>query len=187
MPILGTVASQFSGKPFSSYESIETVTVGAGGAANITFSSIPATYKHLQVRGIVRSTRALSQAGLILRLNSDTGNNYSWHFLIANGSSVSSGNTSGLPSFMYLGEQPAGDATSGVFGSVIIDILDYTNTNKYKTVRTLSGQDRSGSGEVGIISGSWRNTNTITSLTISEDVSSIAQFSSVGLYGIKAA
>ena len=58
MPILGTVASQFSSKPFGSYESIQTVTVGLGGAANVEFTSIPATYTHLQIRGISKTDRA---------------------------------------------------------------------------------------------------------------------------------
>jgi len=78
MPILGTVASQFSSKPFNSYESIQTVTVGAGGTATVTFSSIPATYTHLQIRGIARAS---ADTQLDVTLNSDTGSNYSYHTL----------------------------------------------------------------------------------------------------------
>lgn len=36
--------------PSTDYDSIATTTVGAGGAASITFSSIPSTYQHLQIR-----------------------------------------------------------------------------------------------------------------------------------------
>ena len=188
MPILGITASSQSGSLLAtSYESISTITVGSGGSASINFTSIPATYTHLQVRAILRSTRALSQAGLILRLNSDTGNNYSWHGLVGDGSSLSAFDTQGLPSFMYLGEHPAGNASSSMFGTVVIDILDYANTNKYKTVRTLSGQDRNTTGEVRLLSGNWRNTNAVTGITIKEDISNIAEFSSIALYGIKGA
>ena len=78
-----------------SYESIQTVTVGAGGSASVTFSSIPATYKHLQIRGILRSSYSPSNTSMRLTFNSDTGNNYSSHFLMSTGSSVTAGNDSG--------------------------------------------------------------------------------------------
>lgn len=167
------------------FESIATSTVGAGGASSITFSSIPSTYTHLQIRGILRSDRGYAQAGNIMRFNSDTGNNYSWHGLVGDGSSASAFDTQGLPSFMYLGEMPAVSGLANTFGTVVIDILDYANTNKYKTVRTLSGNDRNGAGVTGLISGNWRNTNAITSITIKEDVSNLVQYSSLALYGIK--
>ena len=62
------------------FESIATTTVGSGGIADVTFSSIPATYTHLQLRGIARTNRADSnQDAVVVRFNSDTGNNYSRH------------------------------------------------------------------------------------------------------------
>jgi hypothetical protein len=54
MPILGIIASSKL-TVSNSYESIATTTVGSGGSATVTFSSIPATYKHLQVRTLIRS------------------------------------------------------------------------------------------------------------------------------------
>ena len=38
------------------YESIASTIVGAGGAADISFSAIGTDWKHLQIRGISRST-----------------------------------------------------------------------------------------------------------------------------------
>ena len=185
MPILGITASSISGNLFTSnYESISTVTVGSGGSSSVTFSSIPATYTHLQVRGIVRSTRALSQAGVSFRLNSDTNTNYSFHGLVGNGSSASSYGFA-TQNYANIGEMPADNAASGIFGSLVIDILDYKDTNKYKTVRLLTGQDRNGAGETGLFSGLWRNTNAITAITIFENASNIAEYSQFALYGIK--
>jgi hypothetical protein len=183
--ILGSLSSGVTVAP-SSYESIATVTVGSGGSASVSFTSIPADYTHLQVRGILRSTRALSQAGVLFRLNSDTGSNYSFHALLGNGSGAFS-NGSTNQTYINMGELPAGNASSGIFGAFVVDILDYKDTNKFKTVRLLTGQDRNGAGEISFLSGNWRNTNVITSITIKEDISNMAQYSHFALYGIKGA
>ena len=183
--ILGSLSSGVTVAP-NSYESIATVTVGSGGSASVSFTSIPADYTHLQVRGILRSTRALSQAGVLFRLNSDTGSNYSFHGLLGDGSSVYS-NGSTNQTYINMGELPAGSASSGIFGAFVVDILDYKDTNKYKTVRLLTGQDRNGAGEINLRSGNWRNTNAITSITIKEDISNMAEYSHFALYGIKGA
>lgn len=156
----------------SNYESIQTVTVGAGGVSNVEFTSIPSTYKHLQVRVSV------SDGGSLVQLNSDTGTNYKRHYLYADGTSGyagSGGATNGL-SFLSFGN-------SSSFAANIIDILDYTNTNKYKTLRNLSGVDYSGSGELFIVSGLWLSTSAVTSIKFSGNT--IAQGSTFALYGIK--
>jgi hypothetical protein len=184
--ILGILDSGGVAVAPNSYESIATTTVGSGGVASVTFSSIPSTYTHLQVRGILRSTRALSQAGVLFRLNSDTGSNYSFHGLVGNGSSASAYGQANQ-TYINMGELPAGSASSGIFGAFVVDILDYKDTNKYKTVRLLTGQDRNGAGEISFLSGNWRNTNAVTSITILESISNMAEFSSFALYGIKGA
>ena len=156
----------------SNYESIQTITVGAGGTANVEFTSIPSIYKHLQVRVSV------SDGGSLVQLNSDTGTNYKRHYLYADGTAGyagSGGATNGL-SFLSFGN-------SSSFAANIIDILDYTNTNKYKTLRNLSGVDYSGSGELFIVSGLWLSTSAITSIKFSGNT--IGQGSTFALYGIK--
>ena len=79
-------------------------------------------------------------------------------------------------------------ANSGanMFGSGVIDILDYANTNKYKTVRTLSGDDKNGSGYVVFGSGLWQNTNAVSTITLTNHgATNFQQYSSFALYGIK--
>jgi hypothetical protein len=73
------------------------------------------------------------------------------------------------------------------FGAGVVDILDYKDTNKYKTVRNLTGVDMNGMGELGLISGLWRNTNAITSILFYPPANNIAQYSHFALYGIKSA
>lgn len=86
-PMLGIMASGMSGNLASgAYASIATNTVGGAGAASITFSSIPATYTHLQIRLTALTTVA---DNILVRYNSDTGANYAFHWLYGNGSSAS--------------------------------------------------------------------------------------------------
>ena len=173
----------------NSYESIATVTVGGAGQNTVTFSSISASYTHLQIRWIAReNTGSVStpDENVRIRFNSDTGGNYSLHRLNGNGSTTSAdgyANESDVVATGFSGNS----ATAGIYGAGIIDILDYANTNKYKTVRLLSGVDQNGSGAVWFNSGNWRNTNAITSIELRESTNGFKQYTQFALYGIKGA
>jgi hypothetical protein len=168
----------------TSYESIATVTVGGGGSATITFSSIPATYTHLQIRALCKCTAADSNVQSIFgQFNSDTGSNYARHFLNGSGSAAAANGFASQTS-VFFGTNMNANATS-VFAANVIDILDYANTNKYKTTRSLSGADNNGAGFVQFMSGLWMNTAAITSITILPNSDNFAQYSSFALYGIK--
>lgn len=171
----------------SSYYSIETATVDSGGAASIEFTSIPSTYTHLQIRGIARDART----GVIgdymdMQFNSDTGTNYSWHYVVGDGSVSAAAGTSQSSISCY--PVATASASSNVFGTFVIDILDYTNTNKYKTTRMLSGISNNGSGAetIWFFSGNWRNTNAITSIKLTPGTPNFSQYTQFALYGIKA-
>ena len=167
-----------AGAPAStnSYESIATVTVGSGGSSSIEFTSIPSTYKHLQVRMLAKfSVGDWTE----IKLNGDTGSNYSYHYLRGNGASASAGgggfNASGLG--LLFGTE---------WGGAVIDVLDYTNTNKLTTVRNLGGFDANGSGEIVLSSNLWNNTAAITSLKLQKSsAGTFTQYSHFALYGIK--
>lgn len=163
-----------------SYESIASSTAGSGGSATITFSSISATYKHLQVRFIAAGT---STPALYMQINSDTGANYTRHRLQGNGATASADATTGTNQVSIFGSP--GLATASTFNAGVIDILDYANTNKYKTVRLLAGVDNNGSGNIELTSSLWLNTNAITALTFAASSGNLSQYSSFALYGIK--
>jgi len=185
MPILGVVASGISGSVASSYESIATTTVGSGGSSGITFSSIPQTFSHLQIRGIGRGTTNNPGLGIVVRFNGDTAANYSYHWLTGNGASVSA-SASTSATFMDLFENPSSTSTANAFSGGICDVLDYSVTTKYKTARSLNGFDKNGSGEIFLWSGSCRNTAAITQIDLIPYAALIAQYSSFALYGVKA-
>ena len=168
------------------FESIATVTVGAGGSSSITFSSISSDFTHLQIRAINRKTGG-SWGQTRLTFNSDTGNNYAQHFLYGDGSSATSGNNGNPINWISGGIETGTTQSASVFASYVIDILDYKNTNKYKTARSLGGADNNGSGYSWFSSGVWMNTNAITSITLTPENNNYAQYSHFALYGIKSA
>lgn len=161
----------------SSYESIATVTVGSGGAANVEFTSIPATYTHLQIRFIAQG----GSVGLNLRMNGAT-SGYSTHYLTGDGATVSSSGTANEV-YIYTGRTP----TSTYFGVGVIDILDYANTNKFKTLKSIAGNDQNGSGSVWLFSGNYPSTTAVSSLTLFSTTGNLAQYSQFALYGIRGA
>lgn len=186
MPILGIIASSTL-VAASDFESIATVSVGSGGSSSIDFTSIPSTYAHLQIRGIVRSSLSASAAGFIMRVNSDSASNYSAHNLGGDGSGTQA-NAYVNNTYMYPGPaMPAANATASTFGALVIDLLDYANTNKYKTMRALSGFDANGSGQIYFNSANWRNTNAISSISLLFTSSNCVQYSHFALYGIRSA
>jgi hypothetical protein len=182
---IGIYASQISGHLVTNnYSSIATLN-GTGSSGTITFSSIPSTYTHLQIRYIARSDG--SGGHLRMRTNGDTGSNYTIHFLKGDGTSASAYGTGGTS---FMGDSPylySGFLTNA-YQAGIIDTLDYANVNKYKTIRTLLGQDNNGGGNAAIElwSGLWQSTSAISSITLyMDDSSNFTTASQFALYGIR--
>jgi hypothetical protein len=186
MPILGVVASSTrQGLATNSYESIQTVTVGSGGASTISFTSIPSTYEHLQIRGVSRNNGAggVSDSYAVATFNSDSGGNYISHSLISYSSTVNEANTGVNQTAMWFTISITG--TQSNFAANVIDIFDYKNTNKFKTVRQLGSSDRNTpSGAIALTTGLWRSTATITRIDISL-TNNWAEHTTYALYGIK--
>lgn len=181
--------SWVGGEPdFGVFDSIATTVVGAGGTGSITFSSIPAGYKHLQLRFIARTDASGAVFDTVgMRFNSDSAANYSYHVLGGDGASAFAG---GYPneSVIQLNWCAMGASTAAnIFGIGVVDILDYADTNKFKTVRALNGHDRNGAGILYLTSGNWRSTSAITSITLDQYTGpNYVQYSHFALYGIKA-
>jgi hypothetical protein len=187
MPILGIIASQDYPRSTTAYESIATTTVGSGGSATVTFSSIPATYTHLQIRGIAKSARTGSARNdLIIKLNGSS-TTYAHHQLYGDGASVAAlGTASTTQGLLGINCVPSSGYTSQ-FGVVVADILDYTNTNKNKTIRSLAGTDNNGAGFISLSSALWYATPVaVTSIDLTVDGAyNFEQYSQFALYGIK--
>jgi hypothetical protein len=169
----------------NNFESIATTTVGSGGASSITFSSIPSTYTHLQLRVFSRAVSGGFDQ-IYMRINGDTGSNYSKHNMGGSGASGLVYGGSGGTTSVSIAAIPGSNQSANVFGASVTDFLDYTNTNKYKTTRAIAGTDNNGTGYNWFASGLWQNTNAITSINIFPAGSvDWAQYTHAALYGIK--
>ena len=185
MPIFGITASSNMTTKLSDFYQIATTTLGSA-QSSVEFTSIPADYTHLQIRGIARSSTITVGDYLYFQFNSDTGTNYTFHQVTGDGATISS--NGGISQTGAASPRvSAGSDGANVFGAFVIDILDYTNTNKNTTVRTIGGYDSNGSGNSRLTSGLWSNTAAITSIAIkSGNAGNLTQYSSFQLYGVKA-
>jgi hypothetical protein len=187
MPILGIWASSFRSAvgPQGAYDALATVTVPSGGAASVSFVGIPSGYKHLQVRYIARTNRSSLIDGISIRYNSDSGTNYTNHSLLGDGANASASAGTGQ-TYSAVNVVVGNTAGANMFGAGVIDLLDYANISKYKTMRTIGGFDRNGGGYAALYSGLWLNTAAITSLTFgSTDGTGLLEFSQFSLFGVK--
>ena len=178
--ILGSLSSGVAAAT-GAYESIATI---SPSSASVSFTSIPSTYQHLQLRYIGRVTGAVTLNDMNVRLNNDTGTNYAFHFLRGSGAAVSVSAGTSFSSIQANDILTGANSTSGNFGVGIIDIHDYASTTKNKTVRWFSGNDQNGSGYVELSSGLWMNTAAINRIDITQTLASGSVFA---LYGIKGA
>jgi Fibronectin type III domain len=162
---------------------LQVITVGAAGASSVTFTNIPSTYKHLQIRALYFCTNTNNPYFRVGGSSIDTAGNYSWHHLYGDGSSILN-NGAGSQSFTYFGYSQ--NATYG--NTAVIDVLDYASANKNKTFRILAGQDNNGGGEVALWSGAWYNSSTaIQRISFIPGSGTFSQYSQFALYGVKSA
>ena len=154
--------------------------INASSVSTITFTSIPSTYKSIQVRG--NAVTASGGNTFYMNFNSDTGNNYTYHRLTGTGSAASANGYEVESSCRLAGLV---NGTSATYPTVVIsDIIDYASTSKYKTVRTFSGVDvNSTTGEIDLISNLWKSTSAITSLNINCGVNFTGTFALYGMVG----
>ena len=180
MPILGIMASQISGKlwaPAGAYDALATVTVPSGGAASVSFVGIPTGYKHLQIRALYETVSFADNIGMTLNGSTTLSR---MHYIYGNGSSATAGNST--DNLLTL---QSGYSTTAYYG-MIIDVLDYQNTNKNKTVRVFGGADFNGSGIVYLSSGLYSTTSAVSSLSLQGfGGQTIGQHSQFALYGVR--
>jgi hypothetical protein len=182
-----SASNSITALPGAAFESIATVTL-TGTQTTISFNSIPSTYKHLQLRYMARSTRPTYSAdNALMQINSNT-SGYARHNFAGDGTNAYSGNTASA-THIWLG-QLSSTVTGSIYGIGIIDILDYADTNRYKTVRSLSGVDLNGinntiSGAINFWGGLYQNTAAVSSIQLTCQSTEYATGTTFALYGIK--
>jgi hypothetical protein len=185
---LGILAASGGGAA-GSFESIATVS-GNGSAQTLTLSSIPSTYQHLQIRGLVRNNRnnpSFPFGNLSIYFNGVEGTN-AGHRIYGDGSTVIADGFTGN-SGITVGFTTTDAQTSNVMTAFIIDIHNYKSTTQNKTIRSIIGSDLNGTGRLELSSGLYLPTpSAISSITFANYNSAAFTTSSVfSLYGIKGA
>lgn len=166
---------------------IASVVVGAGGlGGDVSFTNIPQTYSHLQIRVFARSSYTSNVAAYqgIYFNGAPIANNYPTHLLVGDGGTATSSanltNNQITPDTYAI---PTAAATANVYGCVIWDILDYTSTTKNKTIKVMSGFDANGYGRASLGSGFWTSTAAITQVNVTA-VANFVAGSRIDLYGL---
>jgi hypothetical protein len=157
-------------------------TAALSGAVN--FTSIPQGYQDLMVVISSRDTTASVNTTLFNYLNNDGSSIYSFTIMSGDGSTTSSSRQTGQGVF-GAAAQVGASATSGIFSTNIMHILNYSNTTTFKTVLWRSAADANGSGQSRLAVGLYRSTAAITQVYVNP-ASGFAAGSTATLYGIRA-
>lgn len=153
------------------------ITLGSA-QASVTFASIPATYRDLML--VCHYKSASSGSYPIVNFNADYGSNYTWVEAVGNGSSASSTNSGASSTYIVFGNnyEPSNNTNPQ---PVIINVMDYSATDKHKTALLRTNQSATGTS---MVAGRWANTSAITSLRINGNGVNIGSGSTFALYGI---
>lgn len=168
----------------NTYSLIASSTVGAGGAANIDFTSIPATYTDLCVYVSTRTSKTGTVFDTLnLRFNGDTGSNYTLKAVQGSGSAASSyGSTT---TQLNIGNSNSAITTSNTFNSTSVYIPNYLSS----TSKSVSADDvlenNATEAYATLGAGLWTGTSAITSIRIYAVGANFVQYSTAYLYGIK--
>ena len=175
MTILGTVASSFRSAVAGSFESIASTSL-TSSAGSISFTSIPATYEHLQLRMFIPPVMG---GDVYVQFNDDTNGNYARHGLVSDGVTIET--------YTNLSQTKAdvGYTNNATYPSVVMfDILNYRSALA-KTIRSLGASSWNGTGFIGLRSGYWSGTSAITKMVVTSLSANFPTNTVASLYGMK--
>lgn len=160
----------------------------AAPAASVVFSTIPQTYTHLLLTIDGATTDAALFGQLGIQFNGDTGANYDYESFSVTGS-ASGANPQFAQTKLSSVILSGLTATANTSGSGVVWMMNYKNSAFFKNSRTnydrfetLGTTTTYGTGQ---ISGLWRNTAAITSITLfDQSGGNLGTGSSFTLYGI---
>ena len=166
----------------NTYVKIATVTVGAGGATSMDFTSIPSTYTDLTVKICARTTNASVNDNVSIRPNGNTTNRSARRIYGTGGSVLSDSLTD-----IVVGNIAGSSATGNAFGNAEFYLPNYAgSTNKSFSTDGVNEYDQATGVNMSMVAGLWSSTAAITSLNLySEAGANFVQYSTATLYGIK--
>jgi len=178
--------------PFTAADDLLAEVTLTSSASSVSFTGLGAysDYKHLQLRMVTRFDTSSNDMNY-LTFNGDNGSNYSTHRLEASLSTSTVNSASHVSeAYIRIAETDKSSNASGAFGAAVIDILDFSDTNKNTTVRLLSGHTGAGNTTDGVAlrSGLWDSTAAVTSIELNVAIAawfSLVAGSRFSLVGIR--
>lgn len=161
-------------------QKIATITVGAGGAATIDFTSIPGNYTDLVLLLSARTTatRAGSGTAATIKLNG-VATNQTRRMLYADGATPASFNDTQLAVYV----DPS-DATANTFGSATIWLPNYAGSGVKSVQIDATNENNTTTADSEILAGLWNSTAAINQITLTPFAGNFAQYSTATLYGV---
>jgi hypothetical protein len=170
----------------NTYTLISSVTVGSGGAANIQFTSIPATYTDLLLKVSPRQSGNVNSYQFSLRFNGNSSSIYNRKMLFGYGTGVDSQTQSNVDS-MWIGFDQSNSAGANIFGNYEVYIPNYASSNqKSLSADSVTEENTTDLYGTSLIAGLWANTAAITSILLQDlhGGTNLLQYSTAYLYGI---
>jgi len=162
----------------NTFKKIQTITVGAGGAASIDFTSIPQTYTDLKIVLSARHTTSETSNDVLATINSST-SNFTARRVYGSGSSAASDTNARV-----VGMTVGASATASVFGNSEVYFPNYTSSNYKSYSADLVGENNASTAYQILIAGLWSNTAAITSISLAPGSGSFVQYTTATLYGV---
>ena len=191
--VLSAASNSVTPAVATSFESIATSSPTSG--TSITFSSIPNTYKSLQIRATYKDSSTTdwtpTQVATLIRFNGSSGSNYISHQGYGTGATAVGNNPPTGDTYIYVRGTYISSiaAYANMAGAMIIDVYDYASTTKNKTIKYLSGNDANANGTTNRVvafgHGLWLVTTAVSSITLYSADTGFTTGTTFALYGIK--
>ncbi len=165
-----------------------TTTYLEADASSVTFSSIPATYQHLQLRMNIRTLRTSNLETTGMQLSGDTAGNYATHRMYGQTTSMGAGGEVAATRLLATGQMPTSIMPpQTLYGAGLVDILDYANTNKNTTILFQSGENDDTYPYMTFGSGLWEDTSAVSTILLypANGSAGFVRGSVFTLYGLK--
>ena len=162
---------------------IASVTVGAGGASSIDFTSIPSTYKDLCLKVSARGDLPQVYDSIYCQVNGLTTSIYTRLTISGSGSSVGSGTSTSTK--LFLGAANGKNATANTFGNAEIYFPNYAGSANKSTATDIVQETNGTEAYMYLAAGLISTTSAISSINLTLDSNLFLQYSTATLYGIK--
>jgi len=170
----------------ASVPSYELITTANLTGTQTTINNLPISgYKHLQIFVMGQHNYTNYSGPLGIQFNYDTNSTYTYHQILSDYSQTAPIVYQTSAGSQFRPGDINGTYESGYWGTYTIDILDYLNPNKYKSIFSNGGCGNLTYPRNYLASGSWLNSAPINAITFIAAGNSFVSGSQVSIYGVR--